>query len=130
MRPFAISDLHIPQAHYLESWGDARTSDNTLVPVQPLIAPLFGGLTELEVLARVGGLEVTRPHEIVRETFSKVSGGDLLEEKWKKFLHDGYLEGSGAKFITTRIFRPTKRPLCSTTHRRCQLHPRTRSKLF
>jgi molybdopterin-containing oxidoreductase family iron-sulfur binding subunit len=27
--------------------GDALTSDGTLVPVQPLIAPLFGGLTEL-----------------------------------------------------------------------------------
>ncbi|MDB6031312.1 MAG: hydrogenase [Verrucomicrobiales bacterium] len=100
---FAISDLHIPAAHYLESWGDARTSDNTLVPIQPLIAPLFAGLTDLEVLARIGGLEVTRPHDIVRETFSKLSGGDLLEEKWKKFLHDGYLEGSGAKFITPNI---------------------------
>ena len=31
-----------------KSWGDARTSDGTLVPVQPLIEPLFGGLTELE----------------------------------------------------------------------------------
>ena len=47
----------IPAAHYLESWGDARTSDGTLVPVQPLIAPLFGGLTELEVLARIAGAD-------------------------------------------------------------------------
>src|SRR6185295_18286538 len=44
---FAVSDWHLPLAHYLESWGDARTADGTLVPVQPLIEPLFGGMTEL-----------------------------------------------------------------------------------
>src|SRR5262245_8411315 len=49
--------LGLPQAHYLESWGDARTSDGTVVPIQPLIAPLFDGLTELEVLAYLGGVD-------------------------------------------------------------------------
>ena len=50
-----LSDWHIPLLHYLESWGDARTSDGTLVPIQPLIAPLFEGMTEIEPLARLGG---------------------------------------------------------------------------
>ena len=50
----AACDWHFPLAHYLESWGDAITSDGTLVPIQPLIQPLFGGLTELEFLARIG----------------------------------------------------------------------------
>src|SRR5205085_4536429 len=35
-------DWHLPLAHYLESWGDAETSDGTLCCVQPLIAPLNG----------------------------------------------------------------------------------------
>lgn len=83
---------HLPQAHFLESWGDARTADGTVVPIQPLIAPLFGGFTELEVLARVGGLEVTSPYDIVRETFRALGGEG--EEKWKRFLHDGFLAGS------------------------------------
>jgi len=38
---FPYCDWHLPAAHFLESWGDAQTSDGTLVPVQPLIAPLF-----------------------------------------------------------------------------------------
>ncbi len=62
------SHWHFPATHYLESWGDAITSDGTLVPIQPLIQPLFGGLTELEFLARIAGESKTNPYEIVRET--------------------------------------------------------------
>lgn len=90
-------DWHLPAAHYLESWGDAHSSDGTLVPIQPLIAPLFGGWTELEVLARLAGDTVASPYAIVRETFAGfVSGGDV-EGAWRKFLHDGFLADSAAK---------------------------------
>jgi len=84
-------DWHFPAAHYLESWGDALTSDGTLVPVQPLIQPLFGGMTELEFLARIAGESQTNPYDIVRTTFAG------SEETWKRFLFDGFLEGSAAK---------------------------------
>ncbi|MDB4807939.1 TAT-variant-translocated molybdopterin oxidoreductase [Verrucomicrobia bacterium] len=87
------ADAYIPAAHYLESWGDARTSDGTLVPVQPLIAPLFGGMTELEVLARIGGTE-SDPYKIVRKTFDGIAG--VSDPKWEKFLHDGYLADSAS----------------------------------
>ncbi len=89
--------LFLPQAHYLESWGDARTSDGTVVPIQPLIAPLFDGLTEIEVLAHLGGFEVKKPYEIVRDTFRTFAGGGDFEEAWKKFLHDGFLPGAAPK---------------------------------
>lgn len=87
---FPVCDWHLPAAHYLESWGDARTSDGTLVPIQPLIEPLFGGLTELEVLARIGGLAPQRPHDIVRATFQTVAGSGGFEDQWQRFLHDGF----------------------------------------
>jgi MoCo/4Fe-4S cofactor protein with predicted Tat translocation signal len=90
----ATVDWHYPVAHYLESWGDARTSDGTVVSVQPLTAPLFGGMTEIEFLARLGGEEVTKPYEIVRATFFKAGGN---EEDWKQYLHDGHLKNSAAK---------------------------------
>ncbi|HUA68353.1 MAG TPA: 4Fe-4S dicluster domain-containing protein, partial [Candidatus Saccharimonadales bacterium] len=103
----AISDWQFPSAHYLESWGDATTSDGTLVPIQPLIQPLFGGITELEFLARIAGESQTNPYEIVRqnfrETINPAISGNLetlmssQDEKWKRFLYDGYLENSAPK---------------------------------
>ena len=93
---------HLPAAHYLESWGDARTSDGTLVPVQPLIAPLFGGLAEIEVLARIIGVQTVGAHEIVRETFAGFAGGNA-EAAWRKFLHDGFQASSAAKPVSASL---------------------------
>jgi molybdopterin-containing oxidoreductase family iron-sulfur binding subunit len=83
-------DWNFPATHYLESWGDAMTSDGTVVAIQPLIQPLFGGLTELEFLARLSGGSETNAHDIVRGTF----GGS--DEAWKKSLFSGFVEGSAA----------------------------------
>ena len=76
---FSVTDWHFPMAHYLESWGDGRTSDGTVVSIQPLIAPLFGGVTELEILATFAGVTSTRPYDIVRETFGGLPGGDASD---------------------------------------------------
>jgi MoCo/4Fe-4S cofactor protein with predicted Tat translocation signal len=92
----AASDWHFPLAHYLECWNDSRTSDGTLVPVQPLIAPLFGGLSDLEFLARLAGLTETNPNKIVRATFAAMTG-DSSDAAWNKFLHDGFATGTAMK---------------------------------
>ena len=91
-----IAGWNFPAAHYLESWGDAITVDGRNVSVQPLIQPLFGGLTELEFLARLAGESVTNPHDIVQTTF----GGS--EENWKKLLFNGFFV-SGLEPVNARI---------------------------
>jgi MoCo/4Fe-4S cofactor protein with predicted Tat translocation signal len=98
---FPAKGWNLPLAHYLESWGDARTSDGTVVSIQPLIEPLFGGLTELEVIARIAGLDKTSPYDIVRETFQGSNGG--AEEAWKKFVHDGFAAGTAAKPVDVHL---------------------------
>ena len=105
---FPTAGWHLPLAHYLESWGDARTADGTLVPIQPLIEPLFGApqdadngaVAEIEVLARIAG-ESIKPYDVVRETFRGIAGND--EEKWKKFLHDGFLVNSAAPLVAVQV---------------------------
>ncbi len=97
-----VCTWHFPQAHFLESWGDVRTGDGTLTPVQPLIEPLFNGVRELEFLARIGGLTPTNAYDIVRETFQEEvfkgkAKDHYSEEIWKKFLHDGFLGGTAGR---------------------------------
>jgi molybdopterin-containing oxidoreductase family iron-sulfur binding subunit len=90
------ADWHLPMAHFLESWGDARTSDGTLVPIQPLIAPLFDGVSELDVLVWLAGLGAVSAYDAVRETFAQVSDATDVEDAWRKFLHDGFLADSAS----------------------------------
>ncbi|MCC6646885.1 MAG: TAT-variant-translocated molybdopterin oxidoreductase [Polyangiaceae bacterium] len=58
-----------PRAHELEQWGDLRAHDGTVTIVQPLIAPIFGGKSELELLAWMNGAKDPKGHDLVRETF-------------------------------------------------------------
>ena len=48
----ALCHWHVPEAHFLESWSDARAFDGTASIVQPLIAPLYNGKSAHELLAR------------------------------------------------------------------------------
>ena len=94
---------HIVRAHYLESWGDARTVDGTVVPVQPMILPLFGGLTDLEVLARIAGLQEVDAYALVSATITGLAGaGANAEKTMARFLHDGVLADSAFKPTTVR----------------------------
>ncbi len=97
----AACDWHIPQPHYLESWGDAFCSDGTFVSLQPLIAPLFDGISEVELLAHLAGVEKQDGYEIVRETFANLTGGN--EQDWKRFLFNGFREGTVARASEVKL---------------------------
>ena len=100
----ALSHVHISAAHYLESWGDARAADGTVLPIQPMIVPMFGGLTQIEVLASIAGLADTDPYRLVVDTIA--GRGPRSEEIFRKFLHDGYLENSAFRPVRLR-YSPT-----------------------
>ena len=87
----AVCKWHVPQAHYLESWGDARSADGTICAVQPMILPLWDGVAEVEILNRLAGNEQPIGPQLVRETFARMAGGGDLEAKWTEFLRQGFL---------------------------------------
>ena len=89
-----ISHWHIPAAHYLESWSDARAYDGTVSIVQPMIDPLYGGHTAHHVFQALLNEPMLSPYDAVRETWKPTIKGDF-ETGWRKALHDGWIEGHG-----------------------------------
>ena len=86
----ALSPWHVPLAHYLESWGDALTSRGEYLSIQPMILPLFGGLSEIELLSALLGRPKTEGPEFVEETFRATSPPGDFQTAWSRFLHDGF----------------------------------------
>jgi len=84
---------HLPRAHFLESWNDARAWDGTLSVGQPLIAPLWDGRTPAELLAVLLGLPLQGGYDLVRETWAGFVDGPF-EDGWRRALHDGLRSGS------------------------------------
>jgi MoCo/4Fe-4S cofactor protein with predicted Tat translocation signal len=86
----ALSQWHIPAAHYLESWGDALTANGDYLSIQPMILPIFGGLSESELLSWVLSFAKTEGPELVQETFRATNPPGDFQTAWSRFLHDGF----------------------------------------
>jgi MoCo/4Fe-4S cofactor protein with predicted Tat translocation signal len=100
------AEWHIPRAHYLESWGDARAVGGTLSVIQPLILPLFGGKTPVELLGLMVGGKDRPGYDIVRETWKPLLGEGEFDNKWNRVLHDGFLAGSELPEVVPNLTAP------------------------
>ena len=93
---------HVNAAHWLEAWGDGRSSNGTNSIAQPLIEPLFGGVSSSEFLAILAGEDVTNSQTLVRNTFD--SNADQWNAEWRTAVHDG-ITGKGASLETPPVNR-------------------------
>ena len=91
----ALSTWHIPAAHYLESWGDARAFDGSASIIQPLISPIWGGKTAHDLLAALLG-QNTSGYDAVRAYWQSQRNisGDAFETFWRTALNKGVIEGT------------------------------------
>ena len=80
---------HLPEAHFLETWSDGSAADGSHLIGQPMIEPIWGGRSAVEVLSVCMG-NARAGMDLVREG---VSGGD---DAWRKAVHDGFVAGSAA----------------------------------
>ena len=112
----ALCSWHIPQAHYLESWGDARAFDGTVSLLQPLIAPLYGGKTASEVLDAMDHQQPLRNgYEILQDFWNSQNRWADFDKGWRQSLHDGYIGGTQSRAKAIRLKEGLNRQLVSSS---------------
>ena len=80
----------MPETHYLETWGDARAFDGTVTIQQPLIQPLYGGRSAMQIAADRSPSSPRRaPYEIVKGYWNAQHTGADFEAWWRRAVHDG-----------------------------------------
>jgi len=89
-----LCQWHVPEAHYLESWSDARAYDGTVSIIQPLIEPLYGGKSAHEIITILAGQSGLIGHELVQGYWQKQRNGVDFDAFWRKSLHDGWVAGT------------------------------------
>ncbi len=93
-----VCTWHIPEAHFLESWSDARAFDGTASIVQPLISPLYNGKSAHEILAAMMGQFDRSPLRVVQEYWKGRKGNPSdFEASWRKALHDGKIADTASQ---------------------------------
>ncbi len=101
----ALCHWHVPDTHSLETWTDLRAHDGTLTVAQPLIAPLYGNHSSIEILSVLLGQPEQTSYQLVRGHWqANQLVAEPFEDNWRKALHDGLVAGSAspAKAVTVR----------------------------
>ncbi len=105
---------HVPQAHELETWSDARAFDGTATIQQPLIAPLYGGRSLHELIAMLDGAG--------RRQQSRAGADDVAGAVRRRPLRIAL--GSGAAQRRRRRHGPSDRVRRGTRGHACEAAPR------
>ena len=84
-----------PLAHDLEAWGDVRAHDGTISIIQPLIEPLFGGRSAVEVLSALSG----NPKDGLDlvQTAYKARWGSSFDSNWRTALSTGVIPNTASQ---------------------------------
>jgi MoCo/4Fe-4S cofactor protein with predicted Tat translocation signal len=101
----ALCHWHLPETHYLETWGDARAYDGTISLIQPLIEPLYAGRSANELLSGMLGEPGKEAYDIVREFWQRQVSEEEFEAFWRTAVHDGMIAGSARPGIEVSINR-------------------------
>jgi MoCo/4Fe-4S cofactor protein with predicted Tat translocation signal len=101
----ALSHWHLPLAHELESWSDARAVEGTATILQPLLRPLYDVRSPHEVLALLSGDLAPSGLRAVQDTWRKtwaVDGG-AFDARWRKAVHDGVIPDTAVQPIEVSV---------------------------
>jgi molybdopterin-containing oxidoreductase family iron-sulfur binding subunit len=81
---------HLPESHFLESWGDVRSFAGPASVIQPLIDPLVTSRSLTEMVALIAGGEAVPGYELVRATWDDLVSGSASGD-WTRGLVAGIM---------------------------------------
>ncbi len=88
-----LAAWHVPTSHYLESWGDLQAADGAITICQPMILPLHGTRSVLELVAWMASGNELDGYSLVKGHWMQRGGGQLEERTWRRWLHEGLVVG-------------------------------------
>ena len=94
---------HLPLAHYLERWGDARARDGSVCLLQPLIAPLQGGYSPHRLLAVLAGETGSDELDMVRAHWRQQLGATDFDRRWREALRAGVIDATEQSLQTPSL---------------------------
>jgi molybdopterin-containing oxidoreductase family iron-sulfur binding subunit len=99
---------HLNGTHYMEQWGDTRTFDGTVSFIQPLIAPLYGGHSESELIEFLTNENEASSYELTQRYWQGQHNGADFKSWWERSLHDGFVAGSASapKVLSAKVALP------------------------
>jgi molybdopterin-containing oxidoreductase family iron-sulfur binding subunit len=99
---------HLNGTHYLEQWGDTKTFDGTVSFLQPLIAPLYGGHSESQLIEFLTNEDEATSYALTQRYWKTQHTGLDFQSWWNRSLHDGFVAGSAAvpKTVTVKAAIP------------------------
>ncbi|MDW6023544.1 TAT-variant-translocated molybdopterin oxidoreductase [Mesorhizobium sp. BAC0120] len=98
----SLSHWHVPLAHELESWSDARAVDGTASIQQPLIRPFYDVRPLHVVMDNLVGSLGGSDRDRVQETW-RASWGESFDGRWRNALVRGFVEASAAPFVASAV---------------------------
>ena len=99
----AAAKWHLPEAHYLEVWGDAQSTDGTVAIQQPMIEPIFGGKGAIEVMAVLLDSKDRKGLDLVKNFWTSQWPAATRENTWRKTLNDGVIAGTQAAEVKVSV---------------------------
>ena len=90
----AAAKWHLPLAHTMEAWGDARANDGAATIIQPQISPLHGGRSAIEIAGQLLDGKPKKGYALVQAYWKATLPAGEGDRVWRKSLHDGVVPGS------------------------------------
>lgn len=93
-------EWHLPLSHALEMWSDARAVDGHTTIIQPVVNPLYASRSIHQIADMLLGIVDPATDSAVRKTWQDDFGA-AFDDRWTRALHDGFVEGTQAKPVST-----------------------------